>query len=69
LDANVRIPGDVNGDGVVNLLDFYALLKDLNKRVDVSVCGPACDLDGDERITLRDARQLLRIYSHRGSAE
>ncbi|MFH1218020.1 MAG: dockerin type I repeat-containing protein [Pseudomonadota bacterium] len=56
------LPGDINGDGIVNLKDLAMILKHLRKSS--SLCGK-CDLDGDGKITLLDARNWLLLKSQR----
>ena len=48
------LPGDLNGDGVVNPADLQILLLDFGKTVEQSACGSPCDLDLDGVITLND---------------
>ncbi len=55
------VPGDLDGDGDVDRGDLRILLGDRRKTVDESACGPACDLDGDGRITVLDARKLVLL--------
>ena len=52
---------DYNGDGVCDQNDLNILLLDLNKPVSQSHCGAACDLDGDEVITVLDARKFVPL--------
>ena len=48
-------PGDVDGDGMVGILDFLQVL------IDWGVCPPPCeaDLDGDLRVGITDFLEVL----------
>jgi len=59
----LEVIGDIDGDTDVDLNDFNRLRADLNKAVLDSQCGTDCDLDGDGRITILDARQLVLLCS------
>jgi Dockerin type I domain len=52
--AIARAPGDVNGDGKIDITDVQAITQALNSPV---APGDPRDLDGDGRITVLDARQ------------
>ena len=56
--ATTKVPGDLDGNGVVDRDDLNILLRGLNQSVSQSACGARCDLDGDGRITVLDARKL-----------
>jgi hypothetical protein len=43
----VRLPGDVNGDGVVDARDAAIVSDQIGKAVSQSSCGSACDLNGN----------------------
>jgi hypothetical protein len=58
-----RLPGDINGDEVVNQADLIILSLDLGKTVEQSACGFLCDLDFDGLITSSDAQKLQSIYN------
>ena len=48
--------GDLNDDGIVDRADAGILRQHLRRSADAC---PACDIDGDGRITVRDARKLV----------
>jgi hypothetical protein len=54
--ATPRVPGDLNGDGVVDRNDVNII--NLYRNQPASVC-PECDIDGDGKITILDARKLV----------
>jgi hypothetical protein len=56
--ATTKVPGDLDGNGVVDRADLNILLRGLNQSVTQSACGTRCDLDGDGMITALDARKL-----------
>ncbi len=56
--ANWYMPGDVNGDGKVNMKDVNLLL-DYVLEYDVTVVLPACDVTGDNKINMKDVNLLL----------
>jgi hypothetical protein len=43
----VRLPGDVNGDGIVDARDTEIISREIGKTVKESSCGSACDLNGN----------------------
>jgi hypothetical protein len=48
------VPGDVNADGKVNLLDLCIIVKALGSCPGSPRWDPRCDLNGDNKITLKD---------------
>ena len=64
-DDYVNKKGDFDNDGDVDLDDLNILLADRDKTVADSACGLSCDLDGDYRITGRDAEQLTRLCAEK----
>lgn len=60
--------GDLDGDQDVDSADIDMLLLDRDKTTRESVCGTACDLDGDGRITMLDARRLVALCTRPGCA-
>jgi hypothetical protein len=63
--VTVLIPGDVDGDGDVDKDDINVITKYLNKPA--SVC-PQCDIDGDGKITVLDARKLTLMCTRANCA-
>ena len=57
LDCGAGTPGDLDGDGVVGILDFLALLADWGSCGDCGDC-PA-DLDNDCSVGIVDVLTLL----------
>ncbi|GJL54189.1 MAG: hypothetical protein NPIRA02_13210 [Nitrospirales bacterium] len=62
--AHAAMVGDIDGDNDVDRLDLSLVLADRNKLVSESSCGMACDLDGDGRITVLDARRLVVLCTN-----
>ncbi len=56
-----RAPGDLNEDGRVDRHDLNMLNRDLKKAVAGSACGEECDLDGDGKITQKDADLMSQL--------
>ncbi len=54
------IPGDLNNDGIVDRSDLHVIRDYL--RQPAEAC-PECDIDGDGRITILDARKLVNIIN------
>ena len=52
-------PGDVNDDGVVNVLDLIRVAKDFGK---VSGFNPSSDIDGNGRVDVRDLILVARNF-------
>jgi hypothetical protein len=48
------IPGDVNADGKVNLLDLWIIIKALGSYPGHPRWNPYCDLNGDNKVNLKD---------------
>lgn len=53
--------GDIDGDRDVDQNDLNIIIRDLNKPVSGSSCGPRCDLNGDGIINALDARKLTLL--------
>jgi hypothetical protein len=56
-----RVPGDLNEDGRVDRHDLNMLQRDLGKKTAESACGAECDLDGDGKITKKDADLMAQL--------
>ena len=61
--AHWRLPGDVNGDGKVNLIDAQQLMRYV-KYHDVTVVEANLDITGDGKVNLIDAQQLMRYAKY-----
>jgi hypothetical protein len=60
------VPGDVDGDGDVDLADLQALLATYGKCVGDPGYNPGADFDDDGCITLNDLATLLSNYGYGG---
>ena len=58
-----HIPGDINGDGVVNSKDLTRLLKYISHE-EVEVNEAALDVNGDGEVNSKDLTRLLKYISH-----
>ena len=58
-----HIPGDVNGDGVVNNKDVTRLMRYL-KDPTMQVNAAALDVNGDGKVTNKDVTRLVRYLKH-----
>ena len=58
-----HIPGDINGDGVVNNKDVTRLVRYL-KDPTTAVNEAALDVNGDGRVTNKDVTRLVRYLKH-----
>ena len=61
--ANWYLPGDVDGNGSVNLMDVNRLLR-YYKYHDVEVVLQACDVDGNGSVNLMDVNRLMRYVKY-----
>jgi len=58
-DPSVRLPGDANVDGLVNILDALLVLQhDVGWEVEINVSN--ADVDGDGAATIMDALKILQ---------
>jgi hypothetical protein len=60
--AGEPCPGDLNGDGVVDLADLAALLASYGCCNDEPCYEPAADLDSSGCVDLADLAALLAVY-------
>lgn len=54
-----NLPGDIDGDGHVNLADLKLLVAAWNTTPDSSSWNPAADIDGDHAVSLADLKILV----------
>jgi len=59
----VTTPGDLNGDGVVGIQDFLAMLAAWGPCPDPCPTSCAADLDGDCNVGIADFLMLLALWS------
>ena len=59
-DGEEPVPGDLNGDGIVDRTDLKIILSHMNQPA--AVC-PECDLDGDGMITGLDVKKLVLLFT------
>jgi hypothetical protein len=60
-DEPIETPGDVNGDGKVDITDIQAITQALNTP---ATQGDPRDINGDGRITVLDARQCVLLCTN-----
>lgn len=68
--VQASIPGDINGDHVVNLADLKLLIAAWNSHGGASPSGnwnPAADLDGDGQVVLGDLKILVTNWNGTGN--
>ena len=56
-------PGDINGDGAVNVKDLTRLMRYINHE-DVEVVTAALDVNGDGSVNVKDLTRLMRYINH-----
>jgi hypothetical protein len=61
------VPGDINGDGTVNITDLSILLSNYNK-TPATASNPNSDINGDNIINIFDLSILLSNYGATGSS-
>ena len=59
-DGEEPVPGDLNGDGIVDRADLKIILNHMNQSADVCL---ECDLDNDGMITGLDVSMLVRLFT------
>jgi hypothetical protein len=59
------IPGDVDGNGWVNILDFIDLLNSFNLRIGQTGFNPNADLDGNGIVDILDAIVISNHFNQR----
>lgn len=61
--ASTPVPGDANGDGLVDVADLLLLVEAFGKSVGMPGYDPACDFDGSGEVDVAD---LLTLIAHFG---
>lgn len=61
----VMFPGDVNNDGVVNMMDIMAILKTFNAFSGTARYKPYMDIDASGRIDMRDILAMVINFNKR----
>ena len=64
-DNVCAVPGDLNFDGIIDRLDVAIITSNRNKPASAY---PECDLDGDGKITVLDARKLTTLCTYTNCA-
>jgi hypothetical protein len=63
----VKLEGDVNGDGVVDIKDVTLTVRAYGATPDKPNWNPACDLNNDSIIDVKDITIVLRNYGNSGT--
>jgi hypothetical protein len=58
----VGIPGDINGDGKVDLKDVYAVAKAYGSFPGHPKWNPNCDINNDNKVDLKDYYTTCKNY-------
>jgi len=61
-EVYVKIPGDVNGDGIVDASDLFYLGKAYGSDQSMSNWNPDCDFNGDYKVDASDLLDLNKNY-------
>ena len=62
-----NFPGDVNGDGVVNILDFQLLSNSFGKSHGQTGYDARCDFNGDNSVNVLDFQVLSNNFGKSGT--
>ncbi len=62
LETVLAVPGDINGDGVVDVIDLLDLIGSFGMLVGQPGCDPACDLNGDGAVDVLDLLTLIECW-------
>jgi hypothetical protein len=60
--VKVRILGDVDGSGVVDMNDLYLIAKAFGSRPEYSSWNPYADIDGNKKVDMHDLWLVCRIF-------
>ena len=69
-EVHITAPGDIDGDGVVDIADVSLLLRyysAIGTGIEVSIVPGSQDVDGDDYMMISDVSTLLRYYSALGT--
>jgi hypothetical protein len=61
-NVTVRIPGDVNGDGTVDVRDMHIIDAAYGTSPGMPSWNPLADVNGDGRVDIRDAQIVAKYY-------
>ena len=66
-NITVRIKGDVNGDGVVNMQDLVLVARALGSTPGSPNWNPAADINGDGIVNMKDLAIVIRFFGEQAT--